>query len=85
MQSISTAVAVGLGLYTSYALLANGQMQAWGNNQDGQLGIGVSDQSVHGSRADAPGLLLGKQRLRPARRRRRRRSVVGHAGDRAGL
>jgi alpha-tubulin suppressor-like RCC1 family protein len=31
-------------------------MQCWGNNQAGQLGLGTSDQSVHGSPTDVPGM-----------------------------
>jgi alpha-tubulin suppressor-like RCC1 family protein len=54
VQNISTATAVGLGLYTSYALLTSGQLQSWGNNQLGQLGIGVSDDGVHGAPIDVP-------------------------------
>jgi alpha-tubulin suppressor-like RCC1 family protein len=56
VQNMSTARAVGLGLYTSYALLASGQLQSWGNNQIGQLGIGTSDQAVHGSPVDVSGM-----------------------------
>ncbi len=54
--NMSTAIEVGLGLYTSCARLASGQIQCWGNNQGGQLGLGTTDQNAHSSPVDVPGM-----------------------------
>lgn len=57
VQNMAGAVSVGAGLYTSFALLADGGvMQAWGNNQTGSLGLGTTDQNLNGSPMDVPGM-----------------------------
>ncbi len=40
VPGIANAVAVAAGYYTSYALLSNGTVMAWGNDRNGQMGDG---------------------------------------------
>ncbi|HTZ87540.1 MAG TPA: hypothetical protein VMB05_12805 [Solirubrobacteraceae bacterium] len=43
VSGISTAVAIAAGLEHNLALLSNGTVMAWGNNDDGQLGNGEEE------------------------------------------
>jgi len=43
-RHITTATQVTAGGYAFYALLASGQLMAWGDNDDGELGTGSSSQ-----------------------------------------
>jgi alpha-tubulin suppressor-like RCC1 family protein len=42
VSGIATATAVSVGYSSACALLADGTVQCWGNNQDGQMGNGTS-------------------------------------------
>ncbi len=53
---LSNAVALGIGSYHSCAITSAGTVRCWGNNQTGALGIGTTDDSVHGMPVDVPGL-----------------------------
>ena len=44
VTGISSAVAIASGWYHSLAVLSNGQVMAWGYNDDGQLGNGATRQ-----------------------------------------
>src|SRR5262249_7547408 len=43
VPGVCNAIAVVAGNETSYALLADGRIMAWGNNFDGELGTGASE------------------------------------------
>jgi hypothetical protein len=45
VPGLSDVVAIGAGYYTSFALLANGTVMAWGFDDYGQLGDGVGIES----------------------------------------